>query len=133
MFHLLKVPRSSFFFYSTECGFINDEIFVELVNALAQYSDNEDDEEEEEHDYKVDKLELCDSKERPEDTRKDVLTTSESESNDKQNCLCRREKFILCYMKGSDLLCELGQQSCREKFHPFYFLYMQQKGASSGP
>ncbi|TWW70621.1 Histone-lysine N-methyltransferase EZH2 [Takifugu flavidus] len=61
-----------------ECGFINDEIFVELVNALAQYSDNEDDEEEEEHDYKVDKLELCDSKERPEDTRKDVLATSES-------------------------------------------------------
>uniref|UniRef100_A0A3Q3X759 Histone-lysine N-methyltransferase EZH2 n=1 Tax=Mola mola TaxID=94237 RepID=A0A3Q3X759_MOLML len=35
-----------------ECGFINDEIFVELVSALAQYSDNEDDEEEEEHDYK---------------------------------------------------------------------------------
>lgn len=90
-------------FYCTECGFINDEIFVELVNALAQYSDNEDDEEEEEHDYKVDKLELCDSKERPEDTRKDVLTTSESESNDKQNCLCRREKFTLCYMKGSGL------------------------------
>uniref|UniRef100_A0A6I8SPC7 Histone-lysine N-methyltransferase EZH2 n=1 Tax=Xenopus tropicalis TaxID=8364 RepID=A0A6I8SPC7_XENTR len=27
-----------------ECGFINDEIFVELVNALAQYSDYEDDE-----------------------------------------------------------------------------------------
>lgn len=85
MFHLLKVLKSSF--YCTECGFINDEIFVELVNALAQYSDNEDDEEEEEHDYKVDKLELCDSKERPEDTRKDVLTTSEGESNDKQNSL----------------------------------------------
>lgn len=96
------MPKSSF--YSTECGFINDEIFVELVNALAQYSDNEDDEEEEEHDYKVDKLELCDSKERPEDTRKDVLGTSESESNDQQNRLCRREKFPLCYMKGSDLL-----------------------------
>ncbi|XP_075442855.1 histone-lysine N-methyltransferase EZH2 isoform X4 [Ascaphus truei] len=27
-----------------ECGFINDEIFVELVNALGQYSDYEDDE-----------------------------------------------------------------------------------------
>ncbi|XP_040209086.1 histone-lysine N-methyltransferase EZH2 isoform X2 [Rana temporaria] len=27
-----------------ECGFINDEIFVELVNALSQYSDYEDDE-----------------------------------------------------------------------------------------
>uniref|UniRef100_A0A672Q634 Histone-lysine N-methyltransferase EZH2 n=1 Tax=Sinocyclocheilus grahami TaxID=75366 RepID=A0A672Q634_SINGR len=34
-----------------ECGFINDEIFVELVNALNQYSDNEeDDEEEDQHD-----------------------------------------------------------------------------------
>uniref|UniRef100_A0A3B3ZZN3 Histone-lysine N-methyltransferase EZH2 n=1 Tax=Periophthalmus magnuspinnatus TaxID=409849 RepID=A0A3B3ZZN3_9GOBI len=31
-----------------ECGFINDEIFVELVTALAQYSDNEEDDEEEE-------------------------------------------------------------------------------------
>uniref|UniRef100_A0A3Q1G0K8 Histone-lysine N-methyltransferase EZH2 n=1 Tax=Acanthochromis polyacanthus TaxID=80966 RepID=A0A3Q1G0K8_9TELE len=39
-----------------ECGFINDEIFVELVSALAQYSDNEDDEEEEEQDFKVDKM-----------------------------------------------------------------------------
>ncbi|KAM4705719.1 histone-lysine N-methyltransferase EZH2 isoform 3-T3 [Rhinophrynus dorsalis] len=27
-----------------ECGFINDEIFVELVNALGQYSDYDDDE-----------------------------------------------------------------------------------------
>uniref|UniRef100_A0A7N8Y141 Histone-lysine N-methyltransferase EZH2 n=1 Tax=Mastacembelus armatus TaxID=205130 RepID=A0A7N8Y141_9TELE len=35
-----------------ECGFINDEIFVELVSALSQYSDDEDDEEEEEHDLK---------------------------------------------------------------------------------
>uniref|UniRef100_A0A4W6FSZ2 [histone H3]-lysine(27) N-trimethyltransferase n=1 Tax=Lates calcarifer TaxID=8187 RepID=A0A4W6FSZ2_LATCA len=41
-----------------ECGFINDEIFVELVNALSQYSDNEDDEEEEEQDFKVDKMEI---------------------------------------------------------------------------
>uniref|UniRef100_A0A3B4X3X2 Histone-lysine N-methyltransferase EZH2 n=1 Tax=Seriola lalandi dorsalis TaxID=1841481 RepID=A0A3B4X3X2_SERLL len=41
-----------------ECGFINDEIFVELVNALSQYSDNEDDDEEEEQDFKVDKMEL---------------------------------------------------------------------------
>ncbi|CAF90425.1 unnamed protein product, partial [Tetraodon nigroviridis] len=47
---------------ATECGFINDEIFVELVNALAQYSDNEDEEEEEEHDFKVDKIDLCDSR-----------------------------------------------------------------------
>uniref|UniRef100_A0A665VPI9 Histone-lysine N-methyltransferase EZH2 n=1 Tax=Echeneis naucrates TaxID=173247 RepID=A0A665VPI9_ECHNA len=41
-----------------ECGFINDEIFVELVNALSQYSDNEDDEEEDEPDFKVDKMEI---------------------------------------------------------------------------
>ncbi|KAG2458088.1 EZH2 methyltransferase, partial [Polypterus senegalus] len=34
-----------------ECGFINDEIFVELVNALNQYTDNEDDEEEDDGDY----------------------------------------------------------------------------------
>uniref|UniRef100_A0A665VMZ7 Histone-lysine N-methyltransferase EZH2 n=1 Tax=Echeneis naucrates TaxID=173247 RepID=A0A665VMZ7_ECHNA len=45
-----------------ECGFINDEIFVELVNALSQYSDNEDDEEEDEPDFKVDKMEMCDGK-----------------------------------------------------------------------
>uniref|UniRef100_A0AAQ4RXC1 Histone-lysine N-methyltransferase EZH2 n=1 Tax=Gasterosteus aculeatus aculeatus TaxID=481459 RepID=A0AAQ4RXC1_GASAC len=30
-----------------ECGFINDEIFVELVSSLSQYSDNEDEEEDE--------------------------------------------------------------------------------------
>uniref|UniRef100_H3C8R8 Enhancer of zeste 2 polycomb repressive complex 2 subunit n=1 Tax=Tetraodon nigroviridis TaxID=99883 RepID=H3C8R8_TETNG len=47
-----------------ECGFINDEILVELVNALAQYSHNEDEDEEveEEHDFKVDKMDLCDSR-----------------------------------------------------------------------
>uniref|UniRef100_A0A669EH79 Histone-lysine N-methyltransferase EZH2 n=1 Tax=Oreochromis niloticus TaxID=8128 RepID=A0A669EH79_ORENI len=56
-----------------ECGFINDEIFVELVNALAQYSDNEDDDEEEEQDFKVDKMDMCDGKEHPEDPRKDGL------------------------------------------------------------
>uniref|UniRef100_A0A8B9JPU2 [histone H3]-lysine(27) N-trimethyltransferase n=1 Tax=Astyanax mexicanus TaxID=7994 RepID=A0A8B9JPU2_ASTMX len=32
-----------------ECGFINDEIFVELVNALNQYSDNEDDDDDDDH------------------------------------------------------------------------------------
>lgn len=64
----------------TECGFINDEIFVELVNALAQYSDNEDDEEEEEHDFKVDKMELCDNKEHPEEPCKDGLVNSEGKS-----------------------------------------------------
>uniref|UniRef100_A0AAR2KWS0 Histone-lysine N-methyltransferase EZH2 n=1 Tax=Pygocentrus nattereri TaxID=42514 RepID=A0AAR2KWS0_PYGNA len=43
-----------------ECGFINDEIFVELVNALNQYSDNEDDDDEEDqHDYKLEKMDVC--------------------------------------------------------------------------
>uniref|UniRef100_A0A7N6BQB1 Histone-lysine N-methyltransferase EZH2 n=1 Tax=Anabas testudineus TaxID=64144 RepID=A0A7N6BQB1_ANATE len=54
-----------------ECGFINDEIFVELVNALSQYSENEDEEEEEEQDFKVDKMDMCDGKEHSEDPRKD--------------------------------------------------------------
>lgn len=61
----------------TECGFINDEIFVELVSALSQCSDNEDDEEEEEQDFKVDKMELCDGKEHPDDPRKDGLNNSD--------------------------------------------------------
>lgn len=63
----------------TECGFINDEIFVELVSNLSQYSDNEDDEEEEEQDFKVDKMEMCDSKEQPEEPRKDGVVHDESE------------------------------------------------------
>uniref|UniRef100_A0AAY4A0Z3 Histone-lysine N-methyltransferase EZH2 n=1 Tax=Denticeps clupeoides TaxID=299321 RepID=A0AAY4A0Z3_9TELE len=43
-----------------ECGFINDEIFVELVNALNQYSDGEEeDEDDEQHDYKLEKMDLC--------------------------------------------------------------------------
>lgn len=46
-----------------ECGFINDEIFVELVSALGQYSDNEDEDDEDEHEFKLDKMELCDGKE----------------------------------------------------------------------
>lgn len=61
----------------TECGFINDEIFVELVNALTQYSDNEDDDEDDDqHDYKLDN---CDAKD-IEDSRKDQLLSSESKS-----------------------------------------------------
>lgn len=69
---------------------------MELVNALAQYSDNEDDEEEEEHDFKVDKMELCDSKEHPEDSRKDGLVNNESEcklsvKKRESNCKTRRE------------------------------------------
>lgn len=51
---------------------------MELVNALAQYSENEDDEEEEEQDFKVDKMEMCDGKEHPEDPCKDGLINSES-------------------------------------------------------
>uniref|UniRef100_A0A8C9TDW2 Histone-lysine N-methyltransferase EZH2 n=1 Tax=Scleropages formosus TaxID=113540 RepID=A0A8C9TDW2_SCLFO len=48
-----------------ECGFINDEIFVELVSALNQYSDNEDeDDDEDQHEYKLEKLDLCDGRDR---------------------------------------------------------------------
>ncbi len=67
----------------TECGFINDEIFVELVNALNQYSDNEeeeDDEEEDQHDCKFEKMDLCDGKDDAEDSHKDQLN-SESKRN----------------------------------------------------
>uniref|UniRef100_A0A671MR42 [histone H3]-lysine(27) N-trimethyltransferase n=1 Tax=Sinocyclocheilus anshuiensis TaxID=1608454 RepID=A0A671MR42_9TELE len=66
-----------------ECGFINDEIFVELVNALNQYSDNEeDDEEEDQHDCKFEKMDLCDGKDDAEDSHKDQLN-SESLNNDR--------------------------------------------------
>lgn len=58
-----------------ECGFINDEIFVELVSALTQYSDNEDDDDDEEQDFK---MELCDGKDHSEDPRKDPLISTES-------------------------------------------------------
>lgn len=61
--------------FFAECGFINDEIFVELVNALNQYSDNEDDDEDEDqHDYKLDS---CDANDL-EDCRRDQLLNSES-------------------------------------------------------
>uniref|UniRef100_H3CL42 Uncharacterized protein n=1 Tax=Tetraodon nigroviridis TaxID=99883 RepID=H3CL42_TETNG len=63
-----------------ECGFIKDEILVELVNALAQHSHNEDEQEEEEHDFKVDKTDLCHSKKHPEDGRKDGLVNNEGRS-----------------------------------------------------
>ncbi|TRY88631.1 hypothetical protein DNTS_028844 [Danionella cerebrum] len=66
------------------CGFINDEIFVELVNALNQYSDNEEeeeDEEEDQHDCKFEKMELCDGKDDAEDLQKDQLK-SEGLNND---------------------------------------------------
>ncbi|KAJ8406921.1 hypothetical protein AAFF_G00291970 [Aldrovandia affinis] len=69
-----------------ECGFINDEIFVELVSALTQYSDNEDDEEEEEpQEYKLDRMDLCDNRDDGEDSRKDRLCSEgrDSESSKK--------------------------------------------------
>lgn len=53
----------------SECGFINDEIFVELVNALVQYSDNEDEEDDDEPDFKVEKMDLCDGKEHSDEQR----------------------------------------------------------------
>lgn len=79
----------------SECGFINDEIFVELVSSLSQYSDNEDDEDEEEEeqqDFKVEKMEVCEAKEHPEEPppppppRKEALVASESESTTEARC-----------------------------------------------
>lgn len=46
---------------------------MELVSALTEYSDNEDDEKEEDQDFKVEKMDLCDSNDHPEDHRKDRL------------------------------------------------------------
>ncbi|PWA25062.1 hypothetical protein CCH79_00019067 [Gambusia affinis] len=65
-----------------ECGFINDEIFVELVNSMVQYSDNEDDEEEEEQDFKVEKMETCDGKDQPEDGSNDRHVGNEGDNSD---------------------------------------------------
>lgn len=55
---------------------------MELVNALNQYSDNEedDDEEEDQHDCKFEKMDLCDGKDDAEDSHKDQLN-SESKRN----------------------------------------------------
>lgn len=38
-----------------ECGFINDEIFVELVNALGQYNDDDDDDDGDDPDEREEK------------------------------------------------------------------------------
>lgn len=38
-----------------ECGFINDEIFVELVNALGQYDDDDDDDDGDDSDEREEK------------------------------------------------------------------------------
>ncbi|CAH2283168.1 histone-lysine N-methyltransferase EZH2 isoform X5 [Pelobates cultripes] len=56
-----------------ECGFINDEIFVELVNALSQYSDYEDDDDgDDTQDYEKDDK----SKENDDDDSIDDKVTS---------------------------------------------------------
>ncbi|MEQ2293273.1 Histone-lysine N-methyltransferase ezh2 [Ameca splendens] len=65
-----------------ECGFINDEIFVELVNSMVQYSDNEDDEEEEEQDFKVEQMDASDGKDHPEDNSRERHVNSEGQSSD---------------------------------------------------
>uniref|UniRef100_A0A8C7L6P1 Histone-lysine N-methyltransferase EZH2 n=1 Tax=Oncorhynchus kisutch TaxID=8019 RepID=A0A8C7L6P1_ONCKI len=66
-----------------ECGFINDEIFVELVGALTQYSDNDDeDDDEEEQEFKLEKMELCEAKDHlAEDPRKEPLINTDSSSD----------------------------------------------------
>ncbi|XP_015210223.1 histone-lysine N-methyltransferase EZH2 isoform X2 [Lepisosteus oculatus] len=68
------------FEYHEECGFINDEIFVELVNALNQYSDNdeEEEEEEEEDEEQLEKVDLCDGN----DPRKEQALSTEGKERD---------------------------------------------------
>ncbi|XP_077347723.1 histone-lysine N-methyltransferase EZH2 isoform X4 [Lithobates pipiens] len=58
-----------------ECGFINDEIFVELVNALSQYSDYEDDE---------------DGDDNQDDDREDKEKDQEDSMDDKETQLPRK-------------------------------------------
>ncbi|KAK1173912.1 histone-lysine N-methyltransferase EZH2 isoform X2 [Acipenser oxyrinchus oxyrinchus] len=66
-----------------ECGFINDEIFVELVSALGQYSDNEDEDDgdEENHEYKFEKMESADTKDENDDLLKDQDLGGEGNEN----------------------------------------------------
>ncbi|XP_033914592.1 histone-lysine N-methyltransferase EZH2 isoform X2 [Acipenser ruthenus] len=66
-----------------ECGFINDEIFVELVSALGQYSDNEDEDDgdEENHEYKLEKMESADTKDENDDLQKDQDLGGEGNEN----------------------------------------------------
>nr|XP_023689332.1 histone-lysine N-methyltransferase EZH2-like [Paramormyrops kingsleyae]XP_023689333.1 histone-lysine N-methyltransferase EZH2-like [Paramormyrops kingsleyae] len=63
-----------------ECGFINDEIFVELVTALNQHSDNED-EEEDQHEYKLEKMDLSEDKD-DDDPRKGQLNSLDGRSTE---------------------------------------------------
>lgn len=59
----LSLPLSSACFscltwWILECGFINDEIFVELVNALGQYNDDDDDDDGDDPDEREEKLKM---------------------------------------------------------------------------
>ncbi|XP_055513072.1 histone-lysine N-methyltransferase EZH2 isoform X3 [Leucoraja erinacea] len=75
-----------------ECGFINDEIFVELVNALTQYSDNEEEDEDEEEDQenKSEKTDGSDIKEETNESRKDYqeinMDVKECDEGKKKPC-----------------------------------------------
>ncbi|MGH0170513.1 UNVERIFIED_CONTAM: hypothetical protein FKN15_075825 [Acipenser sinensis] len=68
-----------------ECGFINDEIFVELVGALGQYSDNEDEDDgdEENHEYKLEKMESADTNDENDELQKDQDLGGEGNENSK--------------------------------------------------
>ncbi|GCB61847.1 histone-lysine N-methyltransferase EZH2 [Scyliorhinus torazame] len=75
-----------------ECGFINDEIFVELVNALTQYSDNDEEEDDDEDDQenKSEKTDGSDIKEESNDSRKDYqeinMDVKECDEGKKKPC-----------------------------------------------
>eukprot|EP00063_Salmo_salar_P062312 XP_014037147.1 PREDICTED: histone-lysine N-methyltransferase EZH2-like isoform X2 [Salmo salar] len=64
-----------------ECGFINDEIFVELVGALTQYSDNEEDLDFDEEEQEL-KMELCEGKDHMvEDSHQESLINTDSQGS----------------------------------------------------
>ncbi|XP_041100493.1 histone-lysine N-methyltransferase EZH2 isoform X1 [Polyodon spathula] len=67
-----------------ECGFINDEIFVELVSALGQYSDHEDEDDgdEENHEYKLEKMESADTKDENDDLLRDQDLSAEGNESE---------------------------------------------------
>lgn len=110
-----------FCFVCVECGFINDEIFVELVNALNQYSDNdEDDEEEDQHDCKFEKMDLCDGKDDAEDSRQDLLI---SESKNILMIFSVKYFFIQCFDTDSKKLNVLSSTH----LNYFFFLNMLSK------
>lgn len=55
--HIILCPLHfpSLSYWPLECGFINDEIFVELVNALGQYNDDDDDDDGDDPDEREEK------------------------------------------------------------------------------